>query len=532
MLVLSKGQTAQFKFIFTDTDGTLYDPVSSATPIDIGIYVLRGEGGAGPIINGPYFYLAQDPEATGNRIEKVSNGEYIFHYTVPDNLYEYNYTVLARTNSSIKDITISSVFQVRSSTNTLSPATIVSPKSSVINYRPTYQQLDKSNTSTILLIGHADGVQLNYPVKINSIQQAVDLLQADISSPLLRGVLDAYSCGARDIMICASAPMTEYVDSYGGRLISTTVFNRDQSTPSSQTFYEKYYERLEQTYQDIMDLDFVDIIVPLETSIMSTGEVDFVTQLATYCSDFHNNTGNVQIGIIGSKTNGLKASDINILEQNPIFTEKFTVYNSSTGQITSDKGRYIVPIYGEMVFQHPQIKLSYTSSAAAAVAGMISSMPINRALIRNRIPGAMSLFGNDLTQAEYQRLESIGVNTLYRGSKTRRAVPFEVYITNEYTMANATSTFTKLSQMRLVSLVVSEIKGIALSHFDIMSFDQIVSETKEFLELLKKNSVINDYSFNVKISETERGVFIFEVELLSALGLKRVDFSLAAGPGA
>ena len=185
-----------------------------------------------------------------------------------------------------------------------------------------------------------------------------------------------------------------------------------------------------------------------------------------------------------------------------------------------------------MVFQHPQIKISYVSNAAAAFAGMASSTAVNKGLIRARVPGAMSLFGNDLTQSEFQRLENIGINTLYRGAKTRRAVPFEVYLTNEYTMANSGSTFSKLAQMRLVSLVVSEIRGIALSHFDIMAFDQIVSETRSFLESLKRNSVVNDYSFNVHVSETQRGVFIFEIELLSALGLKKIDFSLAAGPGA
>ena len=532
MLVLSKGQSAQFKFIFTDYDGSIYDPTTAATPVDISIYVLRGNSAAGPVIDGPYLYLNQDPEATGNRIERVSSGEYIFHYTVPANLFEYNYTVLARTNSAVKAITVSAEFQVKNSTTTLNPTTIVSPKSSVINYKPSYQQLNKGNTSTIMLIGHADGIELNYPVKINSVQQAVDLLQADINSPLLRGVLDAYSCGARDIMICAAAPMIEYVEKYDGRFVSTPFFNFSAATPTSQTFYEKYYDRLEQTYSDIIDLDFVDIIVPLETSILNTGNVDFVTQLANHCANFHNSTGYVQMGIIGSRSNGLKSDDINTLEENTLFTDKFTIYNPITNQITSDKGRYVIPIYGEMVFQHPQIKISYVSNAAAAFAGMASSTAVNKGLIRARVPGAMSLFGNDLTQSEFQRLENIGINTLYRGAKTRRAVPFEVYLTNEYTMANSGSTFSKLAQMRLVSLVVSEIRGIALSHFDIMAFDQIVSETRSFLESLKRNSVVNDYSFNVHVSETQRGVFIFEIELLSALGLKKIDFSLAAGPGA
>ena len=532
MLVLSKGQSAQFRFVFTDYDGSIYDPTTAATPIDVTIYVLRGDSAAGPVIDGPYLYLNQDPEVTGNRIERISNGEYVFHYTVPTNLFEYNYTVLARTSSPTRAITIGSGFQVKNSTSSLSTATIVSPKSSVINYKPSYQQLNRGNTSTVLLIGHADGIELNYPIKINSIQQAVDLLQANTNSPLLRGVFDAYSCGARDIMICAAAPMIEYIDSYEGRFISSTFFNRDDATPSSQTFYEKYYERLEQTYSDIIDLDFVDIIVPLETSILNTGEVDFVTQLANYCANFHNNTGYVQMGIIGSRTNGMKSADVATLEEKSIFTDKFTIYSGVTNQITSDKGRYIIPIYGEMVFQHPQIRMSYVSSAAASFAGMASSTDINKALIRTRVPGAMSLYGNDLTQSEFQRLENIGINTLYRGAKTRRAVPFEVYLTNEYTMANPNSTFAKLAQMRLVSLVVSEIKGIALSHFDIMAFDQIVSETRNFLESLKRNSVVTDYSFNIQVSETERGVFVFEVELLSALGLKKIDFSLAAGPGA
>lgn len=532
MLILSKGQTGQFKFIFTDYDGTIYDPGNLSTPVDIIIYVLRGDSGNGALIDGPYSFLQQGQLITGNRIERQNNGEYTFYYTVPQSLYEYKYTVIARTNSETTAINASATFQVKGEKNSLSPTKIISPTSTIVNYNPTYEQLNKSNTDTILLIGHADGIQLNYPVKINSIQHAVDLLNADIQSPLLRGVIDAYSCGARDIMICAAAPMIEYIENYDNKLLETSLYSINNSTPNLETFYERYYNRLTETYSAILNLDFIDIIVPLETSIIHTGGVDFITQLSNYCANFHNITGNVQMGIIGSRSNGIKASDIETLEQNTLFTNKLTLIDNITNQIVSDKGRYIIPVYGEMVFQHPQLKISYTSSASAAVAGMISSANLDKSLIRQRIPGAMSLYGSDLTFAQYERLEDIGINTLYRGKKTRRAVPFEVYLTNEYTMANSNSVFSKATQMRLVSLVVSEIKGICLSNFDIINYDRIISDVKLFLLGLKQRKIIVDFSLGINTTEINDAKLIFEIELISALGLKKVNFNLAAGPGA
>jgi len=531
MIVLSKGQTAQFKFIFTDYDGSIYDPANLSTPVDVVVYVLRGDTGSGPVIDGPFSLLLDNGNENDNSIVRSAVGEYTFTYKVPENLYEYVYTIIARTSSTAQNINATATFQVKNSVTSVSSVTITSPKSSVVNYKPTYQQLDRRNTSTILLLGHADGMRLNYPIRINSIQHAVDLMGANTNSPLLRGVLDAYSCGARDIMICAVAPMSEYVDSYAQRNLSTTVFSINDATPGTQsTFYERYYDRLEQAYADIIDLDFVDIVVPLEASIMNTGGVDFVTQLANYCSSFHNSTGFIQMGVIGSRSDGVKSSDISILEANPLFTNKFTTYLD--GQIASDKGRYVVPIYGELVFQHPQIKISYTSSAAAAYAGMIAANQQAKAIIRTRVPGALSLFGTDLTYSDYERLEAIGVNTVYRGRKTRRAVPFEIYVTNEYTMAHGESVFSKLFQMRLVAAVVSEIKGIAASGHDLLAFDSIIDDTKKYLQYLKTNKAILDYSFNARFSDTTKEKLIFDIELISYFAIKKINFSLAAGPGA
>lgn len=530
MLILSKGQSAQFKFVFTDYEGQIYDPGGLATPVDVIVYVLRGESGNGPFIDGPYSLLNTDPEETGNRIERVSSGEYIFYYTVPQNLYEFNYSVIARTIYEETPLNVAAQFQVKSAKSTLSPATIVSPKSTVVNYVPSYSQLDKKNTGTILLLGHADGLQLNYPIRLHSVQHAIDLLNADVSSPLLRGVLDAYSCGARDIMICAVAPMIEYVDRYDNRFISTGLFSMNDATPSEHTFYERYYDRLEETYDAITDLDFIDIVVPLETSIINTGEIDFITQLANYCSQFHDVTSNVQMGIIGSRSNGIKSTDVAILENEPLFTNKYTTYQY--GNISSDKGRYIIPIYGELVFQHPQIKLSYTSNAAAAFAGMLASASLKKSLIRARIPGAVSVYGSDLTFSDYEKLEQLGINTIYRGRKTKRAVPYEAYITNEYTMADSNSVFSKASQMKLVAAVINEIKGISLSNFDMINYDRIITDVKSYLLELKSSNIIVDFSLGINTEQLQSGKLIFEIELLSALGLRKINFNLAAGPGA
>jgi hypothetical protein len=180
---------------------------------------------------------------------------------------------------------------------------------------------------SLLLIGHADGLQLNSPIKIRSVQHAVELLNADIKSPVLRGVFDAYDAGAKNIFICAAAPMTEYVDDIDKRLISSTYIDYQSATPISKTFYERYYERLSATYSVLSVLDFIDVIVPLEVSMIKTGGVDFVLQLANYCDSFHNETGYVQIGVIGSRTNGITSADINEIENNDSLSNKFTLYN-------------------------------------------------------------------------------------------------------------------------------------------------------------------------------------------------------------
>jgi hypothetical protein len=400
-----------------------------------------------------------------------------------------------------------------------------------ISKRPIFDSLEEYyNTNSVLLMGHSDGVELNQIIRINSIQEATNLLGANTSSPLLRGIHDAFSCGSKSIFIMAVAPMSEYIDDISQRLTDMPIFFSAE-TNSNLNFYEKYYERLAVSYDIAKGLDFIDIIVPLEVSMINTGSVDFIAQLALHCYSFNDTTGYVQIGIIGSKNNGTKDTDIQLLEQNTRLVNKFTTYSIS-GEIESDIGRYVVPVYGELTFNHIGFGKSYTSSAAAAFAGMMSSTPVYNGMIRKRIPGAYSVYGSNLSADSLARLDNLGVNTVYRTRKALRGNPYEVNISNDYTLANKNSSFTKAPQMRLVAMVITEIKAIANDGLGKNAEEKVISQVKSMLDMLVATRAIKDYKLQSYGSKTERGTLIFEINLVSSLGLKNINFSIITGPGA
>lgn len=531
MLIVSKYQNITFRLLFA-ADGEVYDPTLQDPIQDVIVSIVRGNALAGSVISTPISYLnshaTPDPEIY---IEKNENSEFIFHYKVSGHLFPGNYTVIAKTIKDGLTLTIEVGFQVKDSKYELSPTSPTTNKSSSITYRPSYKDLDSYNTGSILLLGHASNMVLNDPIKIKSIQNAIDLIGADTKSPLLRGVLDAYDAGARDIFICAVAPMSEYVSDLNERNVPYSYFNINDATPAYKTFYQKYYERLETTYSIIKDLDFIDIVVPLETSIIKTGSVDFLTQLTDYCETFHNITGFVQIGIIGSRTNGISASDIDLIKSNSNLVNKYTTYNYK-GEITGDKGRYVIPIYGEATFSHTFLNTTYVGSISAAFAGMLASADLNMGIVRKRIPGAMALFGVDFTSSEINELEEIGINTIYRGKRARRGNSFEVYISNDYTLSNLNSVFSKSPQLRLAAYIASEVRIFGDDAIGHMGYDIVSDKITTMLISLKKKQIISDFEFKITPSLVTKGNIMVEISVISSLGLRKIDLALSAGPGA
>jgi hypothetical protein len=551
MMILSPGQTGIFEFIFS-YENTFYDPTQGATPSDVVISVYRGDAGAGSVIDGPYSYLFQAATPSGNYIEKTINNpiyygdfgdtpgeatstldatKFSFYYTVPDNLFPGNYSIIATTSSDATILQYSAIFQVPESSTTISSTYASGQRDLIKSFVPAYENLEQYRTNSILLIGHADGIALNNIIRISSIQEAVDLLKADVDSPLLRGVFDAYAAGARDIYICAAAPMSEYIEGVAARNTSQPFYSLNDATPVNYNFYQRYWSRLEQTYNIIKDYDYIDIIVPLETSIMNTGTVDFVTQLAMYCQDFHNKSGMIQIGVIGSRTGFISEEDIKTLEEKNIFKNRYTMFDPQN-QIIGDMGRFIVPVYGELIINHNFLNITYISSGSATVAGMISANPVNQSLIRKKVPTAFGLSGISLSQSQVDRLDAIGVNTFSRNSRTRRGNTYQIYLTNDNTMAHPTSNYRKLPQIRLCAMLINEIKALSNNNISKFSSQKAVDDVRQLLSFLKINNIISDFTFEAYSDQEIKGKLYFDISVVSSLGLKKLSFSISSGKAA
>jgi hypothetical protein len=530
MIVVDRGQSVEFKFFFT-LDNLLYDPTEQESPKDIVAIIYRGDTAAGPIIDGPYSFLSAPLDVenfpTFEKVGKVFN----FKYIVPFNLYEGVYTILVQTSTDFLNLNKSFQFSVKKNATVLQASVAGASKRSIVNYRPSYKQIDKGNTGTVLLIGHADSLGVNEVVRPKTVQNAIDILGADMSSPLLKGFFDAYSCGARDIILCAAAPMDEYIAEVSLRNIPTDIYDKDSPEPNLMTFYEKYYQRLEETYNLISDLEYVDIVVPLETSFIQTGNVNFLEQLTYHCANFFEQTNYVQLGVMGSRSFNERNVDIEEILSNEDIISKFTIL-SSDNQILSDYGRYVIPVYGEVMFRHAQIAEAYSSSSSAAVAAMISNQSLNTGMSRQRIPGAFSVLGPDITQEQADRLNLARVNYIYRGRKARQAIPNEVYISNDNTLANDSSVFKKVPQVRIVAALVNEVNSYRSTAIGKFGYENTVANFTSFLDSMKSNGVIRDYTLNTEVDLLTSGKVYFNVTLVSSLTLDFIELSLAAGPSA
>ena len=411
------------------------------------------------------------------------------------------------------------------------------------NISPIFRPLQPFATNSILLIGHADSntLQINQLKRIASIQDAINTFNGDNKSPLLRAVIDCYGAGCDDIYVMISAPMSEYIDDFSKvNTVMPAFVSTQGATPSTLTFYEKYYERLNDTYEIAQIFDFIDIVVPVSTSFIRTGNVNFVRQLVDFCKTFYTESSTMVYGIIGSRTNGANADDVTTIS-NPSFSSDLLKDESGDGPTqvdvdgnVLDVGKHVILIYGEAVFTYPNMGLTYTSNVAPSLAGQLSNWPVYLGMNRKVLKGAYSSYGIELTSLQVAKLHNSKVNCLIKSNRSRRALPYQVLVSDDKTLAKNGSSFANIPQVRLVAMIMNEILSIVQSNTGKFAYDTIREKTRGMFETLKNSSpsILRDYRFEMFADKKQRGKVYMEIDLLSSHSLKKISFGILTGPGA
>jgi len=536
MLVARASQIVTIPFVYRS--GYEYvDPTAN-----IFIYLKRGFNSGGPTISGPYIFdtsaaIAATPQYVqpfpdGSSLERISQGSYQLTLKIPSNIFPGQYTIGINTTSNgssdIKEIPITikrpeSTPDDWSSTPNYSNYSMVD-KSVSLNERSKYREINQFETNNILLIGHTDAIEPYGIQKISSMQEAIDILRADFNSPLLRGVFDAYSGGARDIYIMSCGYMSEYVENVLER--NNKIFQG--TVGDTFSFYEAYYDRLAECYSLIEQYEFIDIIVPLEASFINTGTVNFAKQLSIVCGRIQENTGEITIGILGSRNQGMSSSDIA-----DILSKNFEIPSivDSNGFITKDYGKHIVMIYGEAVFNHKQIQRSYTASVAAVVAGMLSSTQVNLGLSKQRIPSALSIYGVDPKSGEVRALSQKGINCISRGGRSRRfAGQYDVYLSGDLTQS-ISENFKDSSNIRLAAMLISEVQAIGNNAIGKFNYSKAGETVQSLLRYLKQLDIVRDYKLEIYGDREIKGKMYFNITIMSSRTLREISFNIATGRG-
>lgn len=501
---------------------------------DIVVYLKRGLGTPGAVIDGPLTYKISlisgatptytqsiSPSAT---IERISQGSYKLRYQLPDKLYKGNYTIQVSTIAALQNSLKEHYLQCNNPNN-IDEIFSYNDKSINVSSRSKFKEINNLSTNSVLLIGHTDALKELSIYRPVSIQDAMNVLRADINSPLLRGVLDCYAAGARDIYIMSCGSMAEYVSEVANR--NNKIYADAAATPNTYSFYELYGAKLSTCYKILLDYEFIDIIVPLETSFINTGDVNFVKQLAAHCDQVQKLTGEVQMGIIGSRSSRTREQDIEEIK-NKNFNIPTTI--TQNGEITQDSGKYILLVYGETVFNHKQIKTSYTAPMAAAYAGSLSSNRVDFGMAKKVIEPCVSLFGNELTSAQLKELEKKKVNSAYSGHRARRGIIYDVRVTGDLTQS-ISENYSDASNVRLVAMIIAEVQSMGNNAIGKFANDSLVTSVDTFLQELKKNDIIRDYDFDAYADKLEKGKLYFNISVISVRTLRAISFNVATGRG-
>ena len=552
MKTVISGESINFTRTFINSVGNYIDPPSVKFSIVKNITT---------ILYGPYEY---DNSATPTFIDegfsRLTIGTYSFAQVIENVIVPGIYS--AKWEGEIDGVLAVSYEEFQVVEPPLPANRIIDPSSLQGNIieSPLYNDLSLGATDRLVLIGHANGLELNVPHRVINIQETINILGADADSPLVRGMLEAYNCGARDIWLVASAPMSEYLpfdyNNPGTR-------NAEREDLGGLTFYQKYSQRLDATYEMLRLEDFPEIVVPLEAPFYDSGDVDFLTPLLSNCLQRYRETGNVSIGIIGSRI-GFGASGVaealatdrrisRFNGQEYVYSTKtlFSILkyhygidlftNQSQSQILDgqDLGKFGMIVIGEGVVNTPQIDLQYTSCLSTCVAALMSTRAFNESVINKKIPRVANLVGYKFSKDEIKTLARQRVNTITLSPLGRRGSSYETFLATDNTLANGwpegqpddQTPFWSISTVRLVGKISQQIVSLGNRSLGTIEYASFRESVKEYLDSLTIKQIIRDFSLNIYRAQDENRTVYVDLSINPFFSLREIYFTVKVGPG-
>lgn len=406
--------------------------------------------------------------------------------------------------------------------------------SGIIRETASYNNMSIGQTRSILLIGHSDTNFQNTPYQVGSMNDAINWLKADDSSPLLRGLLEAYNNGCRDIWLFSAAPMSEYVSDISDR-------NTEKVSLGNKTFYEKYYERLTVAYDLLSQYDLFDIVVPIETTFCQSDGIDFTTPLSQFCNDIFTKTSKFVMSVMGTRaiayTQGLideMSSKVSILTEldAPIQDEwDLDLYVEDPRiDFFGEKGKNIMVVVGEGIVISRQMSRTYSANYAVQAASLLATTPLDRSIFGITFPNVAGFAGFELNQAQITQLTESKLNPVLKTQRGKRGQSFQTFLVSDNSLAETGSDFWSINQVRLVAFCVNTIKSYGEAYIGTIAKDSFKQVVYDFFNMLRANGQIKDYTLSVKFTNNI-GRAEISVGLTPIFGIRNVYFTVETGPG-
>lgn len=497
------GETITLRYFFVDTNGDYFDPD------DARLTIVRN---VNQFVAGPFTYEA-------GYLTRLDVGQYEYEYAPSLLIVPGTYRAKWEGTMPDEENFVVYYFEFQILDPPLVPSTILDPPRTegIIRPSPAFHRMGFGATDRLFLVGHAGGLNINDPYQVANVQEAINILGGDHSSPMIRAMLEAYGAGSRDLYLVAAAPQSEYVS-----FDISDEENRFIPRPEwgNKNFYERYAERLETTYEHLEGNDLPEIVCLLEAPFYDTRGVDFLTPLQNHCTDAFALTGVPRVGIIGTRVVNQTTDDITAM----IEDERL--------ETSLDGGKFVTVIVGEGTISLTSLPIAYSCALSTTAAAALSTQAPWQGLVYRKLPNVIGITAGDMTKAQVKALSNAKLNPAIRTELARRGNPYQIVIATDNTLSADGSDFWNLSTTRIVIKVINRMRALGQKYIGSIAYAQFKQEAKVMMSNYVNQNYIRGYDLRIEQSKDDFNRVRVDVMIQPYTTIRDVLFTVEVGLGA